>query len=84
LRRTCLNWYLVEREEDRGDVRRTERRYGQFYRAIALPDGADAQNARAEFRNGVLQVVIPVAEAQRNVRAYRDGNLVVSAIWRSP
>jgi HSP20 family protein len=58
----------MEREEDRGDVRRTERRYGQFYRAIALPDGADAKNARAEFRNGVLQVVIPVPEAQRNVR----------------
>ena len=58
----------MEQQENEGDVRRTERRYGEFYRAIALPEGADAQNARAEFRNGVLQVTIPVPEQQSNVR----------------
>ncbi|HTT24671.1 MAG TPA: Hsp20/alpha crystallin family protein [Candidatus Sulfotelmatobacter sp.] len=57
-----------EKQEGEGDVRRTERRYGEFYRAIALPEGADAQNARAELRNGVLQVTIPVPQSQRNVR----------------
>src|SRR6185369_15776045 len=30
-----------EQEESEGGVRRTERRYGRFLRAIALPDGAD-------------------------------------------
>jgi HSP20 family protein len=58
----------MEQQENEGDVRRTERRYGEFYRAIALPEGADAQNTRAEFRNGVLQVTIPVPEQQSNVR----------------
>ncbi len=58
----------MEREENQGEIRRTERRYGQFYRAIALPEGADTQNARAEFRNGVLQVTIPIAQPQKNVR----------------
>jgi HSP20 family protein len=58
----------VEQQEGEGDVRRTERRYGQFYRAIALPEGADAQDARAEFRNGLLQVTIPVSQPQQNVR----------------
>jgi HSP20 family protein len=54
----------VERREDERGFRRTERQYGRFYRAIALPDGADANNARAEFSNGVLRVTIPVAQEQ--------------------
>jgi HSP20 family protein len=58
----------VEHEEGEGEVRRTERRYGEFYRAIALPEGADAENARAEFQNGVLHVTIPVPQAQQNAR----------------
>lgn len=58
----------LEKEEGDGGVRRTERRYGEFYRAIALPEGADAEHARAEFQNGVLHVTIPVPEAQRNLR----------------
>jgi HSP20 family protein len=58
----------VEQQAGDGGVRRTERRYGEFYRAIALPEGADAQNARAEFQNGVLRVTIPVAQPQSNLR----------------
>lgn len=58
----------IERQEGDGGIRRTERRYGQFYRLIALPDGADAENARAEFRDGILRVTIPVSEAQSRTR----------------
>ena len=58
----------VEQEETEGGIRRTERRYGQFYRAIALPEGADTEHARAEFQNGVLHVTIPVPQAQSNLR----------------
>jgi HSP20 family protein len=58
----------LEKEEGDGGVRRTERRYGEFYRAIGLPEGADAEHARAEFQNGVLHVTIPVPEAQSNLR----------------
>ena len=54
----------VEREENDGGIRRTERQYGQFYRAIALPDGADVERATAEFQNGVLQIKIPIAQSQ--------------------
>ena len=53
----------IAEEEDRGDVRRTEIRYGEFYRAIPLPDGVKAQEARAQFQNGVLQVTIPLQRA---------------------
>jgi HSP20 family protein len=54
----------VERQENDGGIRRTERQYGQFYRAIALPDGADVEKATAEFQNGVLHIKIPIAQSQ--------------------
>jgi HSP20 family protein len=56
-----------EHEEDRGGVHRTERRYGRFYRAIPLPEGTNAEQARARFENGVLEVMIPLSR-QRSDR----------------
>jgi HSP20 family protein len=58
----------VEDEESEGGIQRTELRYGQFYREIPLPDGANADRARAEFNDGVLQISVPVAQEQRNER----------------
>jgi HSP20 family protein len=58
----------VQREENREGIRRSEIRYGQFFRAIPLPDGADPDQARAEFNNGVLRISVPVAAAKSNVR----------------
>lgn len=57
-----------QHEETQGGMRRSELRYGQFYRAIPLPDGADPEKAQAEFKNGVLQITVPVSEARSNVR----------------
>jgi hypothetical protein len=37
-------------------------------RAIALPEGADTENAHAEFQNGVLKISIPVPETRGNLR----------------
>jgi len=51
-----------EREEEKGGVRRTEMRYGRFYRTIPLPEGANPDQARAKYENGVLEVTIPVSE----------------------
>ena len=51
-----------EREENKGGLHVTERRYGRFYRAIPLPDGAKTDEARARFENGVLEVTIPTEE----------------------
>ena len=41
--------------------RRTERRYGSFYRVIPLPEGADAEQAQAQMKDGVLQITVPLA-----------------------
>jgi HSP20 family protein len=57
-----------EREEDQGGIRRTERRYGRFYREIPLPDGADPEQATAEINNGVLQITVAISQAQSSVR----------------
>jgi HSP20 family protein len=50
-----------EFEETEEGVYRSERVYGRFSRSIPLPEGADADQAKATFRNGVLEVELPVA-----------------------
>ncbi len=55
--------------EEKGDrYYRSERSYGQFYRLIPLPENANVDQARAEFRNGELRVSVPVPERQKNTR----------------
>lgn len=48
-----------EHEEEKGGVYRSERSYGSFYRSIALPEGAMADQAKAVFKDGVLEVTMP-------------------------
>jgi HSP20 family protein len=57
-----------ERQEDKGNVHLTERQYGQFYRAIPLPEGAKVEEARAKFVNGLLEVTVPVQEQKEKSR----------------
>src|SRR5262249_34921057 len=57
-----------EEEREEGGVYRSERIYGRFHRFIPLPEGAKVDQAQANFRNGVLQVTIPVPESQQNRR----------------
>ncbi len=49
-----------ERTEDKGKDRyRSEFRYGQFSRNIALPCGLDKDAVKAEYKDGILEVRIP-------------------------
>jgi HSP20 family protein len=48
-----------EREVKEGNLSLTELQYGKFYRAIPLPEGAKAGEARAKFENGVLEITVP-------------------------
>jgi HSP20 family protein len=42
---------------------RMERSYGPFSRSFTLPDTVDAAGVRAEHRDGVLTIKVPVREA---------------------
>ena len=66
----------VEHEENRRGVRRTEREYGIFYRTIPLPEGAQVDHAKASFRNGLLEVTVPVPEraSERRPLAIESGS----------
>lgn len=48
-------------EKDKDFVRR-ERRYGSFYRSLALPPGVDASKIEAKTHDGVLEVTIPLPQ----------------------
>lgn len=49
-----------EKEEKQEGFYRSERSYGRFYRQIPLPEGVKTQNAEATFRNGVLEIAMPL------------------------
>jgi len=54
-----------QREEKQKNFHRTERFFGQFFRSIPLPAGADEENVQATTAKGVLTVSIPkMPEAQ--------------------
>ena len=55
--------------EERGDrYLLRERRSGNFYRAIRLPDTVDTAKVETEFRDGVLTITFPKAEAKKAKR----------------
>lgn len=57
-----------DREEERGGVYRRERSYGSFCRVVPLPEGAITEQAKASFRDGVLEITLPVPPATTKSR----------------
>ena len=57
-----------ENEEKREGYYRSERSYGSFYRQIPLPEGVNAEDAQATFRNGVLEVTMKAPQLQSQKR----------------
>lgn len=53
-----------EQETERGGVYRSERRYGSFSRTIPLPEGAIGDQAKATFKDGVLEIRVPAPPEQ--------------------
>jgi HSP20 family protein len=58
----------TETEEKREGFYRTERSYGTFFRQIPLPEGAKTEDATATFRNGVLEIAMPVPKFETKTR----------------
>jgi|SRR5215469_1006377 HSP20 family protein len=57
-----------EHEHTEGGVHRSERSYGHFYRLVPLPDGAEPDKTKADFKNGILTVQVPISEQKRKAR----------------
>jgi HSP20 family protein len=57
-----------ETEEEREGVYRSERSYGSFYRVIPLPEGAITEQAKATFRDGVLEITMPAPPTAKGRR----------------
>jgi HSP20 family protein len=58
----------VEREGTEGGIRRSERQFGFFYRRIPLPEGANPEQAKAKFHDGILEITIPAPDRQAKRR----------------
>jgi HSP20 family protein len=55
-----------ESKTEEGGVTRTEFRYGKFQRVIPLPARVENTNVVAEYNNGILTLVLPKAEEEKN------------------
>lgn len=51
-----------EKEEKKKKYHRVERAYGRFVRSFTLPDDADANGVKADFKDGMLFVHLPKNE----------------------
>ena len=57
-----------EHEEKGKGYYRSERSYGRFYRTLPLPEGIEPDKAKAQFKDGVLQVEFPLPESLQQKR----------------
>jgi HSP20 family protein len=63
-----------ESTEDREGFYRSERSYGRFYRTVPLPQGTNPDQTRANFKDGVLEITLPLPEqASRSGRKIEIG-----------
>jgi len=54
-----------EEEVQEGSYTRFERQYGSFERRFSLPSGIDAENIRADYKNGILTLRVPKKEESK-------------------
>lgn len=52
----------AEQDEKRRNYHRRELRYGSFVRSLTLPTGVQGDQAKAAYRNGILEIRVPKSE----------------------
>ena len=52
-----------EEEEEKGDYYRCEISKGMYMRTLSLPENVNEDNAKAKFKDGMLELIIPKMEA---------------------
>jgi HSP20 family protein len=53
-----------EEVDESDDFYRSERSYGEFYRALPLPENVTGESCEATFKDGVLEVTLPLPKPQ--------------------
>ena len=56
------------REEKHEEKHRSEFFYGRFMRTLTLPSGVDTNLIRAEYKDGILEVTVPMARGQEKAQ----------------
>jgi HSP20 family protein len=54
-----------EEETEEGDLHRHEIRKGSFSRVVTLPEDVDGRKAKASFKDGMLELILPKSRAAK-------------------
>jgi len=54
-----------EKKSDNHNQIRNERRYGSFSRSFKLPENVKSEDISASFKNGVLELTLPLQEPEK-------------------
>lgn len=75
-----------EKRSTRTDEQRgySERTYGRFERSITLPANVDEEACRAEFKDGVLTITLPLAAEKQRGRKIPLGSGATPAVGQQP
>jgi len=68
-----------EKTDETDNYHRVERSYGAFTRSFTLPQTVSAEEARAEYSNGVLRVTLPKREEAKSRRIEVSGASATSS-----
>lgn len=52
-------------EKEEGETFRSERYFGRFHRSISLPHAVDANQVKATYKEGILNISLPKTEEAR-------------------
>ena len=61
-------------EKEDGQVLRQERRYGKYVRSLRLGSQVDGNKLKANYKDGVLELILPKAEAVKPKKITVDVN----------
>jgi HSP20 family protein len=56
----------MEHEEKKKNYQRVERSYGSFERSFRVPDGVKEKDIHARYKNGILELTLPVIETGKH------------------
>ena len=56
----------IEHEEKKKNYHRIERAHGSFERSFIIPGGVKEKDIHARYKDGVLELTMPVLESKNN------------------